>query len=77
MRSHLSAALRQQVIADAGHRCGYCLSDETLTGIALTIEHLTPLTVGGVTERKNLWRSCYHCNEFKGQLTHAVDPQNQ
>ena len=74
-RPHIPASLRQQVVADAGPRCGYCLSDETLTGIALTIEHLTPLIVGGTTTRENLWLSCYQCNEFKGQRTHVVDPE--
>jgi len=30
--THVSADLRRQVSEDAGHRCGYCLTDEALNG---------------------------------------------
>ncbi len=32
-QEHIPAELRRQVMQDAGHRCGYCLSDEALTGM--------------------------------------------
>jgi len=74
-RFYVSAELQAQVLADAGHRCGYCRSDERLTGIALSTEHLVPRAVGGATVRANLWRSCRACNEHKGAQTDAVDPE--
>jgi len=74
-RGYISLALRRQVVEDAGHRCGYCRSDETLTGIPLSIEHLVPDAQGGPTVRDNLWLSCRPCNEFKGNQTHAHDPE--
>jgi hypothetical protein len=62
-------------LEDAGHRCGYCQSDERLTGIPLSTEHLIPIAAGGQTVRENLWRSCRPCNEVEGTRTHASDPE--
>ena len=75
-RFYVSAELQAQVFADAGHRCGYCQSDERLTGMALSTEHLLPRAASGPTVRDNLWRSCRACNEFKGAQTQAVDPES-
>jgi len=73
--SYISATLRQQVYADAGQRCGYCLSPEILLGTSLEIEHLIPQAAGGLSNRDNLWLACRRCNQFKGSLTEAIDPQ--
>lgn len=72
--THVSAELRRQVRADAGHRCGYCRTSELLTGTPLEIEHLIPEAAGGPTVRENLWMACHRCNEYKGARTQAVDP---
>jgi len=74
-RIYLSVELEAEVIADAGSRCGYCQSDETLTGIPLSIEHVIPVSLGGQTVRDNLWRSCRPCNERKSAQVSAIDPQ--
>ena len=71
----ISPDLRRQITEDAGHRCGYCLSDEVLTGIPLSVDHLVPIAAGGLTVRDNLWLACRPCNEFKGVQTHARDPE--
>ncbi len=73
--STLSPALNQQIVADTGHRCGYCLLDERLPGIALSIEHMLPESRGGATIRENLWRSCRPCNAFKVTEVGAPDPE--
>lgn len=73
--SSLPQALEQLIVADAGHRCGYCLLDERLTGIPLSIEHILPESRGGTTTRENLWRSCRPCNEFKGIQVEALDTE--
>lgn len=72
---YIPLALRRQVREDAGHRCGYCLSDEALTGMPLSFDHIIPRSAGGATERENLWLVCRPCNEFKGSQTHAIDPE--
>ncbi|HLE29615.1 MAG TPA: HNH endonuclease [Anaerolineales bacterium] len=73
--AYVSAKLRRQVREDAGTRCGYCRSSEALTGAPLHIDHILPIALGGQTIRENLWLACYRCNEFKGDRTHAVDPE--
>jgi 5-methylcytosine-specific restriction endonuclease McrA len=65
-RPYVSVQFTAQILADAGHRCGYCRTDERLTGSLLSIEHILPIAAGGPTERENLWRSCRECNERKG-----------
>lgn len=75
-RPYVSHQLAAQIVADAGHRCGYCRTDERLTGSALSIEHIVPVATGGPTTRENLWRSCRDCNERKGAQTEARDPES-
>lgn len=66
--------VRQQVSADAGHRCEYCRTSRRLIGMPLVIDHIIPLSAGGGSKRDNLAAACYRCNEFKGSKTHAIDP---
>jgi hypothetical protein len=77
MTSYVPVSLQQQIRADAGRRCGYCLSAETVTGIPLEIEHIIPESLGGLTVRENLWLACHRCNKYKGNRTEAMDPITQ
>src|SRR5213593_3112702 len=77
MTSHVPVSLQQQIRADAGRRCGYCLSAETVTGIPLEIEHIIPESLGGLTVRENLWLACHRYNKYKGNRTEAMDPITQ
>lgn len=72
-RSTSLAQIRQELRIIAKYRCGYCLSPEVLSGIALTLEHIIPLASGGTDEIDNLWLSCRTCNEKKGVQTQAED----
>lgn len=73
--TYIPAELRQQVRADAGRRCGYCLSPEVLLGMFLEFEHIIPQAANGSTVRENLWLACRRCNQFKGDRVEAIDPQ--
>ena len=73
--SAISAALRQRIGQQAFGRCGYCLTQEVVSGIPLTIEHILPKAKGGGDEEENLWLSCRLCNEAKGVLTEFADPK--
>lgn len=68
------AAWKNRLRQQARSRCGYCLTTETLLGMSMEFEHLTPLKVGGQTVEENLWLSCRRCNQFKGAQTSARDP---
>lgn len=65
---------RYRIANAARNRCGYCLLQEVVSGIPLTIEHLQPKAHGGGDEDDNLWLSCRLCNERKGTLVQVVDP---
>lgn len=72
--AYIPVELRRQVRADAGKRCGYCHSPETLLGMPLEFEHLHPEALDGPTTRENLWLSCTRCNDYKGDRVDCLDP---
>jgi hypothetical protein len=74
-RSYIPAARRQKVMQEAHHRCGYCLAPQDLSHIVLEIEHIIPPGAGGTDTEDNLWAACSACNAYKGDRTHARDPQ--
>lgn len=76
MTDHIPAEIRRQVVRDAGFRCGYCQSDQSLSGIPLSVEHIVPRTLGGESVIGNLWLSCRACNEHKGARVDAEDPES-
>lgn len=73
--SAISQATRKHLAQQALFRCGYCLTQELVSGVPLTIEHLLPRAKGGSNEEENLWLSCRLCNEAKGVLTDAIDSE--
>ncbi len=74
--AYIPRELHRRVAQDAGHRCGYCLSAEAVTGVPLTIEHLIPQSLGGQTEVGNLWLACWFCNLSKGARISALDAKS-
>ncbi len=68
-------ALRERIAEQAAHRCGYCLTQKVVSGIPLTLEHIIPKVKSGQDVEENLWLSCRLCNETKGVLVEAIDPQ--
>ena len=72
-RRRVPIAWKRRMRQEAGARCGYCLTSETLLGMPMEFEHLTPLAGGGQTVEENLWLSCRRCNEIKGSQTHGID----
>lgn len=71
----MAEELRRRIARQARHRCGYCQTQEVVSGIPLTLEHIIPKARGGQRVEENLWLSCRMCNEAKGVLTEAVDPE--
>ena len=71
----ISSTLRRRVAEQAHYRCGYCLTQEIVSGVPLTLEHILPRSKGGTDAIENLWLSCRLCNEAKGTATEATDPQ--
>ncbi|WP_437597741.1 HNH endonuclease signature motif containing protein [Sorangium sp. So ce590] len=73
-RSYVPKALREQITADARHRCGYCLTSSSITGTPMELDHIIPVSLGGPTARENLWLACSMCNDHKGNRIAASDP---
>ncbi len=73
-RSYVPPELRRRVAAQARHRCGYCLSPESIVGIPMDVEHIVPESDGGATKEENLWLACSLCNSYKGSRTSFRDP---
>src|SRR5438552_2689008 len=86
--THVPEALRTRIANIARHRCGYCLSAEAIVGALMEMDHLTPESLGGLTEEENLWLACSPCNGHKanrivaldsitGELVQLFDPRRQ
>jgi len=54
MPDAISKTLRERIPAEAGHRCGYCLTDQRVSGAEMHIEHLIPRACGGRSEPAQL-----------------------
>ncbi len=66
--------LRERVAAQAGYRCGYCLTAEAVVGTPMEFDHLIPESLGGLTEEENLWLACSLCNDHKSNRIAGPDP---
>lgn len=75
MADTLPKGLRERIAAAAGYRCGYCLTDQRVSGAQMHIEHLVPRALGGTSVESNLWLSCAWCNSYKGIQVEATDPE--
>jgi len=73
-KSRVPKALRELVAEQARHRCGYCLTQESIVGTPMDIDHLLPESLGGPTEEQNLWLACSLCNDKKGDRVAVLDP---
>jgi HNH endonuclease len=72
--AYIPVDLRSQIEqADRG-RCCYCLTQSVNSGIPLSFDHVLPRAKGGATTFENVCLACRSCNEFKSDLTAAIDP---
>jgi HNH endonuclease len=72
--TYISESLRKQIANSDKARCCYCLTSEANSGIPMTHDHIQPLSKGGETTFENVCLACRSCNEFKSDLTEAIDP---
>ena len=73
-RSYIAKWLRDRVAEAARHRCGYCLSAESVVGTRMEMDHIIPRSAGGLTEEDNLWLACSLGNDHKSDRIAAFDP---
>jgi 5-methylcytosine-specific restriction endonuclease McrA len=74
MAEFVSPKMRREVAERAGHVCEYCFAPFAFSPSPFNIEHIVPISLGGLTELLNLAFSCNGCNGSKSNKTHAEDP---
>ncbi len=67
---------RRRLAKKAKNRCGYCHTQESVSGVHLTLEHIIPQSKGGESKEPNLWLSCRLCNESKGVYIDFLDTES-
>ena len=68
--------LYEEVRARAEDKCEYCYAPVGIT-LSIQIDHIEPVSEGGVTTAENLCLSCNLCNGHKATATEALDPETQ
>jgi hypothetical protein len=74
-KQYISPNLRHNVAKFSRHRCGYCLTAQSIIGPFLEIDHIIPESQGGSADESNLILACPMCNGRKSNRTEAIDPQ--
>jgi 5-methylcytosine-specific restriction endonuclease McrA len=69
-----SRALRRLIADRAQWRCEYCQSPAAFSSQPFEVDHIIPRGKNGLTVPENLALAC-GCNSYKGERTHARDPQ--
>ncbi|MDJ0799267.1 MAG: HNH endonuclease signature motif containing protein [Calothrix sp. MO_167.B12] len=65
------------LVADrANHRCEYCHAPEIVFNFPFEVEHIIPLSRGGVDSEDNLALACRSCNLRKGNRVNGIDSQS-
>lgn len=87
-KPRISESLRLSVVNKFQSRCAYCQTQQQISGVRLTVDHIIPESLGGVTEESNLCLACWDCNlykaariaiydKFEQQAIRLFHPQNQ
>lgn len=63
------------VAARAAHRCEYCHAPEAIFTLRFEVDHIAPVSQGGVDAFENLALACRACNLWKSNTTSSLDAQ--
>ncbi|WP_372719336.1 HNH endonuclease [Novipirellula sp.] len=61
--------LKRRVREAFGSCCAYCKTAESLTVVTFEVEHIIPISRGGLSSFDNLCLACPACNRFKSDRT--------
>jgi 5-methylcytosine-specific restriction endonuclease McrA len=63
----MTTKLREQIKERDNYTCKSCdISTHTERNLLLEIDHIMPLSKGGITSESNLQTLCWRCNRSKG-----------
>jgi hypothetical protein len=75
MRTQISRSLRLQVMERAERRCEYCQCPEHFSLDTFQVDHVHPVSKGGLTTLDNLAYACNNCNSRKLDAITVADPE--
>jgi len=70
-----SRFIQEKVRRRANFLCEYCHTDERWQLVQFTIDHIIPISEGGIGELENLALACFHCNRKKSDKQSVSDSQ--
>lgn len=71
-RALMNSALREKIKARDKYTCRICgLSTHVEKNLLLEIDHIIPLSKGGITSEINLQTLCWRCNRSKGSKIYS------
>ncbi|EJU31959.1 HNH endonuclease domain protein [Slackia sp. CM382] len=66
-RALMTSALRRYILDRGGHRCKRCgIGTAEEPHLLLEVDHIVPVSKGGMTKEDNLQTLCWKCNRSKG-----------
>lgn len=77
-RALMTSSLREKIKERDNYTCKYCgtsIKDEP--HLLLEIDHIIPLSKGGITSENNLQTLCWRCNRAKGDKIIAAPIKNE
>ena len=76
-KSRVPDGLRAEIVTQFGSCCAYCQTQQQISGVRLTVDHIVPESLGGTTEKRNLCLACWDCNLYKAARVSVFDDQSQ
>lgn len=70
-RRLMKASLRYEILTRDGFRCKICGASAD-DGVTLHVDHIIPVSKGGLTEKSNLRTLCERCNLGKGNKIESI-----
>lgn len=72
-KTRIPESLRLSIVDQFESRCAYCQTQQKISGVRLTVDHIIPESLGGVTEQTNLCLACWDCNLHKAARIAVYD----
>ena len=76
-RAKVSGTLKKQVTDRAQGCCEYCKSQIRFSPNSFEIDHIIPISRGGMNQLENMALACPQCNGHKADKIEAVDPVSE
>lgn len=76
-KTRIPESLRQSIVEQFKARCAYCQTQQQISGVRLTVDHIIPEALGRKTENNNLCLACWDCNLYKAARIAIFDDVSQ